>query len=78
MPALLTVEGHDFGTSEYVKLWYNFADGTTRDIGQAKTFDDGFFAIEMNETDLPVGAHSITAQGLESGHVMVTYFEVFP
>jgi hypothetical protein len=78
MPALLTVEGHDFGTSEYVRLWYNFADGSTRSIGQAKTFDDGFFAIEMNETDLPVGAHSITAQGTESGHVMVTYFEVHP
>jgi hypothetical protein len=78
MPALLTVEGHDFGSSEKVMLWYNFADGSTRNIGQAKTFDDGFFAIEMSETDLPVGAHSITAQGMESGHVMVTYFEVHP
>jgi hypothetical protein len=78
MPALLTVEGHDFGSSEKVMLWYNFEDGSTRRIGEAKTFDDGFFAMEMAETEMPVGAHSITAQGLESGHVMVTYFEVHP
>jgi hypothetical protein len=78
MPALLTVEGHDFGSSERVMLWYNFEDGSTRRIGEAKTFDDGFFAIEMQETDMPVGKHSITAQGTESGHIMVTYFEVLP
>jgi hypothetical protein len=78
MPALLTVEGHDFGSSERVMLWYNFEDGSTRRIGEAKTFDDGFFAIEMQETDMPVGKHSITAQGTESGHIMVTYFEVMP
>jgi hypothetical protein len=78
MPALLTVEGHDFGSSESVMLWYNLEDGSSRWIGEAKTFHDGFFAMEMQESSLPAGKHSITAEGVESGHVMVTYFEVHP
>lgn len=71
------IQGERFTPGEIVTLWVNFPDGSVRGLPSQYADEIGTFYITLGTDEvLPTGEYKVTANGLSSGSLVITSFQL--
>lgn len=77
VPDHVVVSGSGYNANELIGLWLTLPNDSVVGLPQAQANELGDFAIDVTLAErLPIGTIRVSAQGVESGRLLITSFEV--